>query len=70
MNKWQPIETAPKDDILLGYYPDSQETAACPLYQVCCWDLDKWIGDTGVSEDFQPTHWMPLPGSPKGEQNE
>ena len=63
--EWQPIETAPKSEsILVGrapYYVDQAQ-----------WDDDTWMAiggkcKTGNFLGYEPTHWMPLPESPKGE---
>ena len=73
MSKWQPIETAPKDQTqqerLLGFNP---------TYGVFVIKYDGWGGGTGGfdpdpwpdhdcydAEEFKPTHWMPLPEFPK-----
>lgn len=73
--QWQPIETAPKDVFLLLY---------CPRIGIVHghWNADKhskkpspyWTHDRerlyGIRETRydQPTHWMPLPAAPKGEE--
>lgn len=56
---WQPIETAPKDEISkLG--TDGVFTA------VIDWIPDNYFGDTGHARwhPITPTHWMPLPPPP------
>ena len=64
MTKWQPIETAPKDgsSILLT---DSSDGSI----KECRWDYCLGWGDPVYSEwsfGGKPTHWMPLPEPPKG----
>lgn len=34
------------------------------LYGSEYWDGEKWCGDTEIDDDYQPTHWMPLPTPP------
>lgn len=61
MTTWQPIETAPKDgtSILLADNYGGM--------QICWWDSYDWRHDLDdVCSTFDdPTHWMPLPPSPK-----
>lgn len=74
MNKWQPIETAPKDgsNILL-YSPDGIYEASWSLRYPPAKDgfwrpLDlpsHGCGCCGEPDD-EPTHWMPLPEPPEG----
>jgi hypothetical protein len=55
---WQPIATAPKDGIFLGWDADVGVYTAClhgergPLYH---WNHQR----------CQATHWMPLPAPPE-----
>lgn len=67
LNKWQPIETAPKDgtEILL-FIPaknndkDRDFVVAMNAGRFC------WENDLDQRCDFdQTTHWMPLPTPPK-----
>ena len=68
-NTWQPIETAPKDDLILVsfYYKYTDELTKSHM-KITYWsDSEKgWDGmaqsiRTGV---INPTHWMPLPKPP------
>jgi len=60
MNDWQPIETAPKDNLIIGYDPVKEN----PI-QVMKYDYGGW-GDAVYQEwSAEPTHWMPLPEPPK-----
>ncbi len=76
MNKWQPIETAPKDgsEIML-FDPKFQR------FRIGSWREDEFLPDLGEMwlddsyDDFstglnscplEPTHWMPLPDAPNG----
>lgn len=66
--QWRPIETAPKDGTpLLLLWPDAAEKMA-----VMWWDeyVENWLGYyDGINPGYQPpTHWMPLPPPPAGEQ--
>ena len=68
MIKWQPIETAPKDEtLILGFDPN----ADCPIYVIRWFSLNDetgpgyWIEAGGEEyESWNPTHWMPLPKPP------
>jgi len=79
--EWQPIETAPKSTVngrdvhgvyILGFCPDHD---ACDLESCICvvwWEplmnsgSGMWYGEGGY--ETHPTHWMPLPAAPKGEE--
>jgi len=65
---WQLIETAPKDIIIVGYYPAGDEVLDCPYFQMTGWDEDSWFGDTDL--DYQPTHWMPIPEPPSDSEGQ
>jgi hypothetical protein len=55
--EWQPIETAPKNGVILVW--DENET-----WEIAYYHRGKWrYGPKGYS--FNPTHWMPLPDPPK-----
>ncbi len=66
-DKWQPIETHPKDDEdFLGW-------SAKRGIEVCCWTGHSFMPDvaalhqelTGHAQWREPTHWMPIPPSPE-----
>jgi hypothetical protein len=76
--KWQPIETAPKDKIVLL----AHEYSGMRLVTQCAYSFKKgfwWpvseyqaicesVHPTGAAIAFMvtsPTHWMPLPQPPK-----
>lgn len=62
--KWQPIETAPKDDTEIIGHDIRTGTS-----HVTWWDYGWRDPDahyySEVLEPFVPTHWMPLPKPPK-----
>ena len=61
--RWQPLETAPKDDTkILGY----RASAFGPLYAVISWYEPGgwWMDDQICTKDYF-SHWMPLPEPPK-----
>lgn len=73
--EWQPIETAPRDVPVLGWFPLTGERAKTyvmhwnddsyaknprPL-----WDVHGWIWPRSALRACQPTHWMPLPSAPE-----
>jgi len=60
---WQPIETAPKDRTILIYDDEQYEThVGFWLPGVC-----EWVDERECMTLYYPTHWMPLPSTPKKE---
>jgi len=59
-DEWQPIETAPKDEMILGY--------ADGMMRLVMAEGGYWmqVGATIESGWFNPTHWMRLPEQPQG----
>ena len=63
--EWRPIETAPKDELILASVNGEVrlvswgKTSHVPMYGFC-------LADQGMEEyDMcSPTHWMPLPPPP------
>lgn len=55
--QWQPIETAPKGELLL-YFPKVE--ARFPL-----WPMIR-VGSIANYPYRKPSHWMPLPEPPNG----
>lgn len=54
--RWRPIDSAPKDDYLLGLMPNK-------LVYVICWAGGVWrTNPTRLM--CQPTHFMPIPDPP------
>jgi hypothetical protein len=54
MSEWQPIETAPKDEWIILFFPANKnlrEMVRVDVYP--------------VTFPRQPTHWMPLPAPPE-----
>ncbi len=76
--KWQPIETAPKDETVLVYgtwQPDWYNPPRIDpdVHKATCLEVSNSNGDwawyvAGTDEDetyvYKPTHWMPLPLPP------
>lgn len=69
---WQPIKTAPKDELVLVFFPDADDLSAI---MICSFmvsdepgDEGSWYGQADLSPqiDIEPTHWMPLPPIPEG----
>lgn len=56
--EWQPIETAPKGEVVLVYSSHGVDIAHFGLL------YEGWLDEN--YEDIDPTHWMPLPPPPKG----
>lgn len=73
---WQPIETAPKDTDIVGWFP----VAGGCLYRThwCSdiyakkprplWDVHGWIWGRAQLRACQPTHWMPMPLPPVSQE--
>lgn len=59
---WRPIETAPRDGTeILCWCPGIGE-------RVLCFDAGCWVLAGGdYANDYEPTHWMPLPPAPEVE---
>lgn len=57
MSEWQPIETAPKNAMILGH--------ADGMVRLVLWESG-WaqVGVTIEIGWFEPTEWMPLPSLP------
>lgn len=63
MDKWQPIETAPKDGSAILTFPHYVVTSYDELLN----GFARWseCEDQSVLLRPQPTHWMPLPSPPE-----
>ncbi len=76
MSEWQPIDTAPKDgtevllfipnwnnDVKIGNWCDTVELDYGKVRR----DRKYWYAghSYGMAPDPKPTHWMPIPKSPK-----
>ena len=60
--QWQPIESAPKDELIL-VGPTKRMGICVAMHH----SRDGWVTET-TSEwvtMYTPTHWMPLPAAPK-----
>lgn len=74
MADWQPIGTAPKDGSRVDMWVknlltwDNRGERRVNLKWGPCIN---WLGQEyegwGLSEDCQPTHWMPVPAAPEAE---
>lgn len=67
---WQPIETAPRDGLILVYSPKHKEQFVVFLGTNPEDGVKKWVIARGESITFvvsDPTHWMPLPKPPTEE---
>ncbi len=63
---WQPIESADLADpnAVLLYWPFWSERPTIGYPVNGGWWTENWLGDDAT--DPGPTHWMPLPGPPRG----
>jgi len=72
MTDWQPIETAPVDGTIVQLWVPDHNTVTTGWF---CKDTGLWPHDEAFSEEGEPcnvglpTHWMPLPTPPKGDQD-
>lgn len=57
MNEWQPIKTAPKDEVVMTKIDDGHARNEQPLIlHNRLW----WFQDMSMYVYYTPTHWMPL----------
>jgi hypothetical protein len=68
MTNWQPIETAPKDQMILTIWDGTNNKSglAARYWHVAFFDGHDWIEHEFNDVIDTPTHWMPLPDPPKG----
>jgi hypothetical protein len=66
VSEWQPIETAPRDRGLIGYWAYSKWPPGEWSYGIMKTVAGSWV-DVGTCDPYltEPTHWMPLPEPPK-----
>jgi hypothetical protein len=70
---WQPIETAPKDEMVLVWSEDGWAICAELVSMSDYGGYDDfgecymWVSDDDLRLLFFPTHWMPLPEPPRHE---
>ena len=69
MTDWQPIETAPKDQVEVIVYDPNYIPSVMTAKYVSGWTISgadelayDMMGD--LPPDPEPIHWMPLPASP------
>lgn len=73
-SQWMPIETAPQDgtDVLVGYDHASAWIVHIAWYEqksLTWWSyVRNSITQESLEDDYQPTHWMPLPAPPSQEK--
>lgn len=86
MTKWHPIGTAPRDGtailVMRDIWPGSPTGRATECnghntYVAAWWEEDgtgEWVCYMDQISDprcpVEPTHWMPLPAPPKGDQHD
>lgn len=59
--RWQPIETAPKDRWILGWWPSSNVR---DMAWICIPPNVPGQWTEGTGKPMTPTHWQPLPSPP------
>jgi hypothetical protein len=69
---WQPIETAPLNESVLVYIPNTEHygdgiwrAIHVDMRAVKRWQTTGWACGRDLPSDVQPTHWMPLPEPPE-----
>ena len=74
MDKWMPIETAPKDGTEVQLWGDEDWIPKARWLHVHGgWYVEYWDADWRSYSDsavYNPTHWMPLPAPPQESENE
>ncbi|MCV2448908.1 hypothetical protein [Paracoccus sp. DMF] len=77
MSDWQPISTAPRDGTKVDLWGINHLHYDKKSYRKCdvAWGrVTDWMGrerddwQHGMGEDFEPTHWLPLPQPPEDAQ--
>ena len=68
-NKWQPIETAPKDGTVVDLWCRGDRCADCVWHKNDWreWRLDDFDSLALLPVEHPRTHWMPKPAAPKDE---
>lgn len=62
---WQPIATAPKNGELVLIWDNCRNSCVIAYHCDC-----GWLEGFHEYRIFHPTHWMPLPSTPKKEETE
>lgn len=75
MTEWQPIESAPTNQSVLVYIPNTEHYGegiyrailvdTRPELREPHWTSTALHSGRDILGDYQPTHWMPLPDPPK-----
>ncbi len=71
--KWQPIETAPKDEYIIVWPPTFTGVVSCAKWNEDeyakrpqpYWERSDDMGRVTLSRETPPTHWMPQLKPPK-----
>lgn len=62
---WQPIETAPRDRAILGFWPTSSGDVNPNCYGITHFADFRWVSEEDDQTPFSdPTYWMELPEPP------
>jgi hypothetical protein len=70
MTSWQPISTAPVGKEMFVVIASGVHTKVIANYTsdpYCVWQHKEGIFSRWPHDNFNPTHWMPLPERPKNE---
>lgn len=65
MRKWMPISTAPRDGTSVLVYGPRRDGGT--YIDVCPYYMNEWTV-IWMDNYEEPTHWMPLPEPPTGEE--
>ncbi|SRR5713101_6234755 len=66
LNPWRPIESAPKDEMFIYYWPRDGKRCIGLAYRTVSGEWRDSEGNWNVR--IEPTHWLPLPAPPKEDE--
>ena len=68
MSEWKPIETVPCNQTVLVWSKSYKDFMIASFFSDGhCW-FSPGLGHMPLEHALTPTHWMPLPEPPEGEQ--
>jgi hypothetical protein len=64
VSNWQPIETAPRGELIQLYWPDICDKPLAGFYEATTCGSGWHTAMNAFAWQTSPTHWMPLPDPP------